>query len=142
MRLTERRRVRRPQPKAFSYTADFSNIEKWDPSIVASRRIGEGPLGVGSRFTLDVRFGNRVLPMTYEITSYEPYDRVVLIGKGATLDATDEINFRTEGDETVIDYKADLSFHKLLRYLAPVKSPLMKRTGRRALDGLVAALDR
>ena len=76
------------------------------------------------------------------ITSYELYDRVVLIGRGATLDATDEIRFRTEGNETVIDYNADLSFHNLVRYLAPVMSPLIKRTGTRALDGLVAALER
>jgi len=140
MRLQEQRRVRRPQGDVFEYTADFDNIEDWDPGVVASSRRGEGPIGVGTSFDLDVRFGRSIIPMVYEITEFEPSTRVVLVGKGKTLDAVDEIRFRTEEGETVIDYTADLTFHNWIRYADPLLSPFLKGVGRRAVDGLVSAL--
>jgi hypothetical protein len=79
--------------------------------------------------------------MVYEINVFEPHERVVLIGKGETLDAVDEIRFRTEGDETVIDYTADLTFHNWIKYVVPFISPMLRRVGTRAVDGLVTALD-
>jgi hypothetical protein len=40
----------------------------------------------------------------------------------------------------VIDYTADLTFHNWIKYVDPLLSPFMKGVGRRAVDGLVAAL--
>jgi len=119
MRLQEQRRVRTPQAQAFAYTADFSNIETWDPGVARSKKVGDEPVGAGTKFELDVRFGGSTIPMVYEINVYDPNQRVVLIGKGDSLDAIDEIRFRTEGDHTVIDYTADLNFHGLIRYVVP-----------------------
>jgi carbon monoxide dehydrogenase subunit G len=141
MRLQEQRRVKTPQQPAFDYTADFSNIENWDPGVAGSRKIGDDPVGRGTRYDLDVKFGGRTVPMVYEINVFEPHERVVLIGKGETLDAVDEIRFRTEGDETVIDYTADLTFHNWIKYVVPFISPMLRRVGTRAVDGLVTALD-
>jgi carbon monoxide dehydrogenase subunit G len=140
MRLQEQRRVHRPQDEVFEYTADFDNIEDWDPGVAASSRRGEGSIGVGTSFDLDVRFGRAIIPMVYEITEFEPNARVVLVGKGETLDAVDEIRFRTEGEKTVIDYTADLTFHNWIGYADPLLSPFLKGVGRRAVDGLVSAL--
>jgi hypothetical protein len=58
VRLIEQRWVERAQDEVFVYTADFSNIEDWDPGVVSSRRLGQGPVGVGSQFELvcDTRF--------------------------------------------------------------------------------------
>jgi uncharacterized protein YndB with AHSA1/START domain len=142
MRLHEKRTVNRSQAEVFDYTSDFSNIENWDPGVAASRQVGDGTIGVGTRFDLDVRFGKSVLPMVYEINAYEPNHRVVLIGKGDTLDAIDEIRFSAEAGMTVIDYTADLHFHNWLRYVDPLLSPFLKGVGRKALDGLVSVLDR
>lgn len=141
MRLQEQRRVRTPQAEAFAYTADFSNIENWDPGVARSKKVGDEPVGAGTKFELDVRFGGSTIPMVYEINVYDPNQRVVLIGKGDTLDAIDEIRFRTEGDHTVIDYTADLNFHGWIRYVVPLMSPFLKRVGEKAVDGLVTALD-
>ncbi|HEX6146151.1 MAG TPA: SRPBCC family protein [Acidimicrobiia bacterium] len=140
MRLHEQRRVRRPQDEVFEYTADFANIEDWDPGVAASGRRGEGPIGVGTSFDLEVRFGRSVIPMVYEITEFERSRRVVLVGKGKTLDAVDEIRFRTEEGKTVIDYTADLTFHNWIKYVDPLLAPFLKGVGRRAVDGLVSAL--
>jgi carbon monoxide dehydrogenase subunit G len=142
MRLHEQRQVDRPQKEVFDYTADFSNIADWDPGVAASRRLGTGPLGVGTRFELEVEFGPSTIPMVYEITAFEPHRRVVLTGRGKTLEAVDEITFQAVGEDTIIDYTADLRFLNWVRFAIPFVSPLLRRVGERAVDGLVSALSR
>lgn len=143
MRLHETRLIDRPRKEVFEYTADFTNIENWDPGVASSRRLDEGSVGVGSRYELMVQFGSTKFPMIYEITEFQPDARVVLVGKGETLEAVDEIEFeaRTE-TQTLVDYTADLTFHNYVRYIAPLLSPMFKKIGGRAMDGLVEAMRR
>ena len=141
MRLKEQRTVTRGLSDAFAYTADFSNIEDWDPGVKTSTQVGDGPVEVGTRFDLDVRFRSKTFPMTYEVTVFEPPHRVVLVGHGETLDAVDEIRFSSQDGRTVIDYTADLEFRNFIRFLIPVMRPKLRKVGEQALDGLVAALD-
>ena len=142
VRLIEQRWVERAQAEAFFYTADFSNIADWDPGVVSSRRLGQGPLGVGSRFELEVEFGSGTMPMVYEITEYEPSDRVVLTGRGDKLVAIDEIRFSQHDNMTVIDYTADLTFLNWFRHFTRFMGSSLKKVGTKALDGLAAELDR
>lgn len=141
VQLVENRRVKAPQSEAFAYAADFANIEDWDPGVASSKKVTDGPVGVGSRYELDVVFGKTQIPMIYEITHYEEPDRVVLVGRGDKLEAVDEIRFRTDDGVTVIDYTADLSFFNYVRYLIPFMGSSFKKVGQKALDGLVKALD-
>lgn len=142
MKLHETRLVDRPQQQVFEYTADFTNLASWDPGITESRKVNEGPIGVGSRFDVMVSFGTSKLPMTYEITEYEPNDRVVLVGSGETLEAIDEIKFesRNDGSQTLVDYTADLRFKNFIRYITPLMSPVLKKVGERAVDGLAEVM--
>ena len=141
LRLIEQRWVLRNQAEAFAYTADFSNIEQWDPGVVRSEKVGNEPVGAGSRFDLEIRFGTGTVPMTYVITVFEPDDRVVLVGNGEKLTAMDEIRFSRHDNMTVIDYTADLTFHNYFRHLVRFMGPTLRKVGTRALDGLAARLD-
>lgn len=140
MRLEEQRRINRPLEEVFDYTSDFANIEQWDPGVVRSRRLGEGRVGVGTKFEVEAKFGRGTTAMVYEITAYEPHKRVVLEGRGEKLNAIDDIRFRRDGDTTVVDYTADLDFHGLVGLVEPLMRPILKGVGKRALDGLAATL--
>lgn len=141
MKLHETRLIDRPKEEVFEYTADFSNIEEWDPGIASSRKLTDGPVGVGTEYEVMVSFGAQRLPMVYEITEYQPNDRVVLVGRGETLEAVDEIIFEARGiEQTLVDYTADLKFQNFIKYVAPLMSPVLKRVGERAVDGLVDAM--
>jgi carbon monoxide dehydrogenase subunit G len=137
MKLHETRHIARPVPEVFRFTADFANIENWDPGVKSSEKIGDGPVGLGTRYDLVTLVGSSEVPMVYEITAFEPDRRVVLVGTGKTFGAVDEIVFESEDGGTFVDYTADLTFDGWLRFLAPVMAPFMRRVGRRALDGLV-----
>ncbi|MDH3471876.1 MAG: SRPBCC family protein [Acidimicrobiia bacterium] len=140
-RLKEQITVSRDQDEAFAYTADFANIEQWDPGVARSSRTSGGPLGVGSSFDLLVKFGSRTLPMTYRITEYEPSSRVVLEGVGDKIQAVDEITFASTDVGTAITYIADLNFGGVMRWVAPLLRPMLDRVGKKAVAGLAAALD-
>lgn len=141
VRLHETRLIDCPINEVFEYTADFDNIENWDPGVSSSTRLDEGPVGVGSRFELDVSFGASRIPMTYEITEYEPQRRVVLVAKGEKIEAVDDIRFEERGGKTMVDYTADLKFHNYVKYLAPFLGAIFKKVGERAVDGLKKALE-
>lgn len=142
--MHEKRLISRPQREVFEYTSDFGNLADWDPGIAESKKVSDGPVGVGSRFDVLVSFGASKTPMTYEITEYEPNHRVVLVGSGDTLQAIDEITFepREDGSKTLVDYTADLRFKNFIKYIAPLMSPVLRRVGERAVNGLAEAMTR
>lgn len=141
VRMHETRLIEKPVADVFNYTADFGNIEDWDPGIASSRRLDEGPVGVGSRFELIVSFGGSQIPMIYEITEYEPTERFVIVGSGEQLEAVDELKFEDRGEgRTLVEYTADLTLHNFMKYLTPFMGPVFKRVGEKAVDGLAEAL--
>lgn len=140
-RIHETRLIDRPIDAVFEYTADFGHIADWDPGIASSNPVGDDAVGVGSQFELDVAFGASRIPMVYEITDYEPNQRVVVVGRGEKIEAVDEILFTEQGGQTLVDYTADLTFHNYVKYLAPFMGSMFKKVGERALDGLKEALE-
>jgi carbon monoxide dehydrogenase subunit G len=127
--------------ETFDYVADFASSQAWDPGVASAYRLGGGPLAVGARFRLDVRMGARVAPMEYRITQLERPHRVVLVGRGANVDAVDDIRFERTGDRTVIDYMADIRLRGLLRLAQPFLGGTFARIGRDAAYGMQRTLD-
>lgn len=142
MKLQEQRWVDRPIEQVFEYTADFTNIENWDPGVKSSSKVGNDPVDVGTKYELDVTFGPSTIPMIYQITVYEVPNRVVLVGVGEKLTAVDEIIFTTKDNMTHIEYTADLTFNGVIKYVVPLMSSKLKKVGTDALDGLELALGR
>ena len=142
MRLHEIRHIDRPLDEVFAFTADFSNANEWDPGVASSRSIDGGAPGVGSKYEVMVSFGSREIPMTYEITEWEDNSRVVLVGKGDSLEAVDVIEFEARDGGTVVDYTADLTFTNWMRFVTPLMGPVLRGVGEKALNGLVETLER
>lgn len=141
MRLHETRHIDRPLEEVFAFTADFSNADKWDPGVASSRSIEGGAPGVGSKYDVVVSFGSSEIPMTYEITEWEDNSRVVLKGKGETIEALDVIAFEARDGGTLVDYTADLTFTNWMRFVTPLMGPVLRRVGEKALDGLVKTME-
>jgi hypothetical protein len=126
---------------AFAFVADFANSMYWDAGVATSERIDDGPVGVGARYRLGIRLRDRVAPMQYRITVYEPNRRVVLVGSGSGVAAVDEIRFTPRGTGTHIDYVADIRLQGLMRLAQPFAGGTFARIARDARDGMQRALD-
>jgi len=130
-----------PIDEAFAFVADFANSAMWDPGVVSSTQVGEGPAGVGARYRLIVRMGGRTAPMEYVTTTWEPGRRVVLKGSGSGVDAVDEIRFEPVAGGTRIDYTADIRLRSWMRPLTPFAGGALSRIAQNARDGMQRALD-
>jgi carbon monoxide dehydrogenase subunit G len=130
-----------PADEAFAFIADFANSAKWDPGVAWANGLTPGPVQVGSAYRLGVRMGSRVTPMEYHITTLEPGRRVVLEGKGAGVEATDDIRFTPIATGTRIDYSADIRLRGLLRLVAPFAGGAFAAIGRNARTGMLRTLD-
>ena len=138
--LRERVDTRLPIGDAFAYLADFANAAVWDPGTVTAEQVDDGPIQVGTRFALDVRMGGSVRPMTYRITDLEPDRRVVLVGEGSGVAATDTMTFQATPDGTRIDYVADIRLLGWRRLLEPFAGGTFARIGRDARAGMERTL--
>jgi carbon monoxide dehydrogenase subunit G len=138
--LKEQLEVHRPLEEVFSFVGDFANAERWDPGVASSRALTDGPAGVGSRYELIVVFNGKRLPMTYEVTAFDPPHRVELRGTGFTVNALDDIRFEPTERGTRIRYTADLRLRGPLRLGEPLLRSRFEETGRRAMEGIREAL--
>jgi carbon monoxide dehydrogenase subunit G len=133
--------VDRPLDEVFSFIGDFVNSATWDPGVAEARNATEGPVRVGTTYELIVIFNGRRLPMTYEVTAYEPPNRVELRGTGSTVNAVDDIRFEATPTGTRIRYEADLRLKGVLRALGPFVRRKFEETGRSAMTGMRSALE-
>lgn len=139
--LREELIVDRPLQEVWEFISDFANSEAWDPGVASARKVTEGDVRVGTCYALQVVFNGKEMPMTYEVTEYEPTRRVVLHGDGSPITAVDDIRFTATPDGgTKIDYVADLRLKGVLKIAAPLLRGKFAETGRAAIEGMRAAL--
>jgi len=139
-----RRRLVVPVPlaEAFAYLSRFSSAAEWDPGVSSARMVTPDPVALGSVFALDAEFMGNTVALRYEITEFDPPNRVVLAAENASVRSTDAITFSPDASSggTVIQYDADLALKGPARLAAPVFALAFRRIGDRASDGLLAAL--
>lgn len=139
--LTDTLEVDRPLEEVFAFVGDFANTQEWDPGVASAQNVTVGPVGVGTKYDLQVVFGKRTLPMTYEVTEWDPPNRVVLRGEGSAVTAIDDIRFEPAGKGTRILYTADLRLKGLLRFAEPLLKSRFDQTGRQAIAGMKRSLE-
>ena len=133
--------VDRPIWVVWAFISDFANSQVWDPGVASARKDTEGDVRVGTRYYLQVLFNGKQMPMTYEVTAYDPPNRVELRGDGAPITAIDDIRFTaTPEGGTRIDYVADIRLKGVLKIAAPLLGGKFAATGRAAIEGMRAAL--
>lgn len=129
------------QAAAFDYVADWSRQAEWDPNTVSAVRIGEGGPAVDARYELQVRMGPRTVPMTYRITELDAPSRLVLVGKGSGITATDVITFASGPGGTRVDYEAEIELDGLLGLVSPLLGRAFDSIAEGAVSGLKRELD-
>ena len=140
-RLNERIQTPLPIEEAFAYLADFANAAEWDPGVASVRaHRARVRLGWVRAISLGVRRGDRILPMEYRIVDFQRPSRVVLVGSGSGVEATDEIRFEPNGDGTIVDYTADIRLTGLLRVAQPFMGGSFRKIAEDASDGIARTL--
>jgi hypothetical protein len=132
----------RPPEETFAYLATFSNAAEWDPGVLVGEQLDPGPVGPGTRFRLVVPFLGRRMPLTYQVTSYQPGHAVVLTAASGLLHATDKIAVTGDAGGSAVSYEAEVRLRGLLGVLDPLLRPGFRAVAGRAAAGLAQALSR
>jgi len=140
--LKENITVSKPPGEVFRYVSDFRNIAEWDPGVTESIKENAGPVNVGTRYRLKLRYGILPIAMKYTVKEYDINHKVVLEGRGEAFQATDTLLFFPHDRGTRIEYRADLVFSGLGARVAPLFKGVLRRIGKNAVNGLKQALDR
>jgi uncharacterized protein YndB with AHSA1/START domain len=123
--------------EVFAYLAEFSNTADWDPGVVEAERVTHGELGLGSRFRVVTSTAGNRQTINYEISEWDPPNRVVLVGTTPRLRSIDTLTFvAIEGGGTRVTYHADLALTGAARVADPVLHLAFQVIGRRADHGL------
>ena len=132
----------RPAAETFAYLATFSNAVHWDPGVLAGEQLDPGPVGPGTRFRLVVPFLGLRMPLTYQVTGYQPGHEVTLAAASGLLRATDQIVVTGSADGSAVSYAAEVRLRGALRALDLLLRPGFRALGDRAAAGLAQALSR
>jgi uncharacterized protein YndB with AHSA1/START domain len=72
--------IRRPIEEVFGFLADFENIPKWNYAISETRKVTEGPVGVGTIYQ-QVRSVPSRSEEHFEVTAYHPPHQLAIQGQ-------------------------------------------------------------
>ena len=128
--------IDRPPAEVFEYLANFETTAEWDPGIVTATRTSDGPIGIGSTFDLISDFRGRKIPVTYEISEYDPPSRFVIVGTNKQFVGTDDIRVSADGAGTRVDYTADFRMQGIAKLFEPFMVGIFEKLSVEAMDGL------
>jgi carbon monoxide dehydrogenase subunit G len=112
--------VQRPQSQVVTYLRDFSHAVHWDPGTQSCEQIGDGPIGLGTRWHNVSKLYGISTELEYELTRDDP-DHVVMTGRNKTATSTDDLSFRSAGpSSTEITYHAHVEFNGIAKAADPL----------------------
>ncbi len=127
--------------RAFAYMSDLRNFEDWDPGVVDSKQVlGEEP-GPDAVYDVTVKNAGRTSTLRYEVTDFEPPNRVRVVGKTGVLTSVDVVDVAPDGDGSMVTYDATLVLSFPLSLGDRLLDKAFQRIGARAAEGLERALD-
>jgi dehydrogenase/reductase SDR family protein 12 len=123
--------------ETFDYLAEFSNAAEWDPGVAGATRLDDGPIGLGSRFSLTVKVGARTTPLEYKVIRFDRPNVVVVLGENDTIRSEDTISVvgRPDGG-SILTYEAELGLKGSLARADALLALPFRRIGDRGLAGL------
>ena len=139
-RYIARVRTDMPVEQAFSYMADLRNFEEWDPGVVRSVQVvGDHPSS-DAAYDVTVENAGREMTLRYEVTDFEPPNRVRVVGKTRFLTSIDVVDVDQTDGATMVTYDATLVLPFPLSLVDPLLGRAFQKIGDRAARGLERSL--
>ena len=119
---------------------EHENIRRWNPEIVSEQALTPGPPGVGSRSSVQIREGSRVVEYVSEVLTFEPEEQLVIQLTGGSLGAGPMvITYSITPGEGHVTLRVQSQWQPvglLLRLLAPLFAILGRRNSKAAMQRL------
>jgi hypothetical protein len=134
--------INRPVEQVFDFVADQRNEPIYNPRMLRSEKITDGPIGVGTRFRATALSARRPVEMFIEFTEYQ---RARRFGSRTTMSAVDingGLTFEPVAGATRMSWSWEVRPRGWpLRLLGPVVARLGRRQEQRIWTGLKNQLE-
>jgi hypothetical protein len=132
---TETATFDRPAPEVFAHLADFGRLAEWDPMFTSSRKLDDGPVGLGSRFEAIGSIAGREFELELEIVEYDEPGHVRFNGTGDGLSTMEDITVAPDGAGCEVTYHSAFETDKS-DLLDAASAPAFQVVGKRAIRGM------
>jgi hypothetical protein len=133
--------INKPVEQVFDYVADQRNEPSYNPRMLRSEKITDGPIGVGTRFGATARSGRRVVEMLIELTEYDRPRRLRSRTTMSSIDVDGGLTFAPLGTATRMSWDWEVSPRGPMRLLGPLVVLLGGRQEQRIWTGLKTQLE-
>jgi len=95
--------IRRPIGDVFAFVADGENARQWRPGVLDVSHMSGA--GIGTTYRQGVKGpGGRRIAADYEVTAYEPNQRIAFRAIAGPVRPTGEYRFASDGDSTTVNF--------------------------------------
>jgi short-subunit dehydrogenase len=133
--------IERPVEEVFDYVADQRNEPIYNPQMLHSEKITDGPIGVGTRFRAMARSGRRPVEMLMEVTEFKRPTKLGSRTTMSTVDVDGGLTFEPLAEATRMRWSWEVSPRGPLRLFGPLVARLGRRQERTIWSGLKAQLE-
>jgi uncharacterized protein YndB with AHSA1/START domain len=141
MKFTNTITIGRRPAEVFEFLAHFENVPLWNYAISETRKISEGPVGVGSRYRQARTLPTRSEEM-FEVTEFEPDRRLSI--KGALGPYRSEVTYLLSPEDggTILANTMNLQSSGPLRLIASFAASRVKSAVAANLGALKQILEK
>ena len=131
--------IRAPIERVFETISDGGSFAAWNPTIRTSRRLGDGPVGNGTRFEWELRGFGKVVQ---ELQEFDPPRQVRIVPRTRQLKGGHRFKLITDGSRTRVEHELEMSPAGAFRLFTPMMDTLGRKNLKDTASALQAHLER
>lgn len=133
--------IERPIEEVFMAFTDARSQPQWDQGLLEGRHEPNGSAQLGTKITEVRKFMGRVYENISELIEFETNSKIVRKGTDGPITLTGIVTFTQTASGTHIDWIWVLEMAGLLSLIAPIMTPLFKRSAEPTLGNLKQLLE-
>jgi hypothetical protein len=133
--------IDRPVGQVYDFVADETNEPKYNPDLLRSEKVTDGPIGVGTRFAAQHASVGHPVDMIVEVTGYDRPRRFASRTTMGWAEVRGELTFDAAETGTRMRWAWDVQPKGLARVLTPVVVIVGRRQEQAVWTGLKRHLE-
>ena len=119
--------IKRPVEEVFAYVSDAEKGPQWQKALVETRRITDGPLGIGTQYAGVRQFMGRKVESVMQYTTYELNKKVVFTSDSGSMPFVQTFLFEPAAGGTRLTARLELQTSGLMGLAKPMIASGIKR---------------
>ena len=141
IKVTANVEVGRPVEQVFAFLSDIGNAPRWQRGVVSSKKISDGPMAVGTKFTESMHVMGMKFDADCEVTAFEPPRRITMIADGKIVHYQGTFNLEPSSLGTRLSVDALVALKGFWRLLSPLISGEIRKESQAELEDIKRVIE-